>query len=206
MISRFCSSLWVDFNSSFQISIIHDNFDLGSILGPKVTVETLSTGPEKLKFSKCYISNQISGEAYLWLLWILYGLIFSQNTPQSYLFMNQSDFMLFLGLWFWSIQALPNFARSFPNFGILFPNSPNVYKKAIQGIFNSRNLFFSLTLNLPLDSSPCFNTENNEFHKKTLSNLVFGDDFTSTRTTWMYHDLFYVLISKFQSKEVNIMF
>ena len=46
-----------------------------------------------------------------------------------------------------------------------------------------KNLFFNLILNLPLDSSPCFDIKINEFHKKTFSNLVFGDEFSSTVTT-----------------------
>ena len=121
------------------------------------------------------------------------------------LFMTQFDFKSFLRLWVRSVQASPNFVRSFTNSWVLSPNYPNVYMKYIQGIFNPINLCFSLILNLPLDSSPCFNTKNNEFQKKTFSSIVFGDDFTSTGTTWMYHDFFYVLRSKFQSKEVNIM-
>ena len=171
-----------------------------------MTIETLSPGPEKPKFSKCSVSNQILGEGYLWLLWVLYGLIFSINTSQIYLFMTQVDFMLFLKLWVWSIQTLPNPVRCFPNPGILFPNSPNIYRQDIHSIFNPTNLFFSLILNLPLDSSPCFNMKINEFHKKSFSNLVFGDDFDSTRTIWMYHDLFHVLYRKNQSKEGKMMF
>ena len=97
--------------------------------------------------------------------------------------MTQVDFNLFLRLCIRSIQDLPNPVRSFPNLGVLSPSSPNIYRKYIQVISNLINLFFSIILNLPLDSSPCFNTENNEFHKKTFSNLVFGDDFTSIITT-----------------------
>ena len=43
------------------------------------------------------------------------------------------------------------------------------------------------------------------FIRKLFSNLIFGDDFTSTGSIWMYHDFFYVLRSKLQSKEVKIM-
>ena len=48
-------------------------------------------------------------------------------------------------------------------------------------------------------------TKNNVFHKKKKIDLVFGEDFPFIVTIWMYHDLFYVLGTKFQSKEVNIM-
>lgn len=181
------------------------NFSIGSILGPEVTIRTLSPRAEKLKFSKCSISNQISREVYLWLLWVLYGLIFSWNTWKFDLVMTQVDFKLFLRLWVWLIQASPNSIRCFTNPWVFSPNSPNIYRQSIQGNFNPINHFFRLILNLPLDSSLCFNMKNNEFQKKTCSNLVFGDDFTSTRTKWMYHDFFYVLRLKFQSKKVNIM-
>ena len=93
----------------------------------------------------------------------------------------------------------------FHQFWGFVPKLSYVYRKYIQGIFNPRNLFFSLFLNLPLNSSPCFNMKNNEFHKKTCSNLVFGDDFTSAGTKWVYHNFFYVLRLKCQSKEVKIM-
>ena len=91
----FFSSLRLDDNSTFQISRIHDNFSLEPILGQDVVVGTLSPGAEKPKFSKCSVLNQILGEGYLWLVWVLYGIILSRNTPQSYLFMTQVDFMLF---------------------------------------------------------------------------------------------------------------
>ena len=120
--------------------------------------------------------------------------LFSKETPHKVVFfMTQVDFMFFLRLWVWSIQALPNPIRCFPNPWILFPNSPNMYRKYIQGIYNLTNLFFRLILNLPLDSSPCFNMKINEFHKKTFSKLVFGYNFASTIKIWMYHDLFHVL-------------
>jgi hypothetical protein len=63
-----------------------------------VTGGTLSPGPKKPKFSKCSISNQILGEGYLWLVWVLYGIILSRNTSKSDLFMDQVDFMFFLRL------------------------------------------------------------------------------------------------------------
>ena len=65
MIFGFCSSLPVDDNSTLKILIIHENFSLGPILGLEVTIGTLSLGAKKLKFSKCFVSNQISGEGYL---------------------------------------------------------------------------------------------------------------------------------------------
>jgi hypothetical protein len=119
--------------------------------------------------------------------------------------MTQVDFMLFLKLRVWSIQAPPNHVRCFPNPRILFLFYPNIYMKSNQIILNLRNHFFSLILNLTLDSSPCFNMKIIEFHKKTFSNLVFGDEFDYNITIGMYHDLFNVLETKFQSKEINIM-
>ena len=96
--------------------------------------------------------------------------------------MTQVDFKLSLDFESGRFKLLPILLDP-SNCWVLFPNSPNVYRKATWVIFNPRNHFFSLILNLPLDSSPCFNVENNEFHKKTFSNLVFGDDFTYTGTT-----------------------
>ena len=80
-----------------------------------------------------------------------------------------------------------------------------MYRKANKAIYNLKNHIFSLILNLPLDSSPCSNMKTNEFHKRSFSNLVFGDEFASTETIWMYHDLFHVLETKFKSKEVKNM-
>ena len=151
----FCSFIRVDDNSTFQISIIHDNFSIGPILGLEVTIRTLSPRLEKLKFSKCSISNQISGECYLWIMDIL-CLFFSWKTLQVYLIMTQVDFKLFLRLWVQSIQASPNYVRYFSNSWVLSPNYPNVYRKAIQGFYNSTKKKFSLILNLPLDSPPWF--------------------------------------------------
>ena len=155
--------------------------------------ETLSLRLEKPKFSKCFVSNQILGEGYLWLVWERYGIISLGNTPQIYLFMTQGDFMLFLRLWVRSIQALCNPIRCFPNDGILFLISPNLYRKYNKRIFNPRNHFFSLIFNPPIDSSPWISRKNNEFHKKTFSNLVFGDEFDPTMPIGMCHDLFHVL-------------
>ena len=84
--------------------------------------------------TRCFVSNQISAESYLWILFIWYALIFSRNTPKSDLFMTQVDFMLFLRLWVWSIQALPNLVWCFPNSGILLLSSPNMYRKANKSI------------------------------------------------------------------------
>jgi hypothetical protein len=66
-------------------------------------------------------------------------------------------------------------------------------------------MYLCLIKNLPIDTSPHFNTENNVFYKKFFSNLAFGDDFACTKIIWMYHDLFYVLVTKLKSKEVSIM-
>ena len=119
--------------------------------------------------------------------------------------MTQVGFISFLGLRVQSIQALPNPIRCFPNSRILFLNSPNMYRKDNKIIYNPKNHISNLILNLPLDSSPCFNMKINEFHKKTFSNLVFGYYFTYTITIWMYHDFFHVLETKFKSKEVKNM-
>jgi hypothetical protein len=86
----------MDPNSTFQISKVSDNFSLDPFRAQDVTGKTLSPRPEKPKFSKCSVSNQISGEGCICLLLVLYGLIKSRKTPQSYLFMTQVDFMLFL--------------------------------------------------------------------------------------------------------------
>ena len=77
--------------------------------------------------------------------------------------------------------------------------------KANKIIENIRNHFFSLILNLPIDSSPQFSRKNNEFHKKFFSNIVIGDDINPTMTIGIYYELFHVLQTKFHSKEVNIM-
>ena len=118
------------------------------------------------------VLNQITGEGYLWLVWVLYGLIFKIKNQKSDLIMTQVDLMLFLSLWVQSIQALPNTIRCFPNPGILFPNSPNMYRKYNKIIYNSRNDIFSLILNLLIDSSPWFSRKNKVFQGKTFSNLV----------------------------------
>ena len=52
-------------NSHFQISIIQDNFSLDPIPGQEVTGGTMNRGPEKPKFSKCFVSNKISRESYI---------------------------------------------------------------------------------------------------------------------------------------------
>ena len=80
-----------------------------------------------------------------------------------------------------------------------------MYRNANQIIYNMRNHIFSLMLNLILDSSPCSNMKTNEFHMKTFSNLVLGDDFASIVTIWIYHDFFHVLETKLKSKEVKNM-
>lgn len=125
--------------------------------------------------------------------------------PKKLFIHDSSWFQAFFRLWVSLIQASPNYVRSFTNCWVLSPNSPNVYRKSIKDNLNPINLSLSLILNLPLDQSPCFNTENNKSHKKTSSNLIFGYDFDSTGTIWMYHDFVNVLETKFKSKEVNIM-
>jgi hypothetical protein len=55
----------LDANSNLQISRIHDNFYLRPILGQEEIVGTLSPRPEKPKYLKCSVLNQISGEGYL---------------------------------------------------------------------------------------------------------------------------------------------
>ena len=182
----------MDSNKNLQISKIHYNFSLEPILGQEVTCGTVNAGPEKPKFLKCSVLNQISGEGYLWPIWVLCGLISSINTSKSVLFMTQVDFMPFLRLWVWSIQALPNHVRCFPNYGILFLISSNMYSKDNKSIYNPRNYIFSLILNLLIDSSPWFSRKNKVFQCKTFSNLVFGDDFTFYGARWLSYDFLFV--------------
>ena len=160
MIFGVCSYIRLDSNSTFQILRIHEKFSLEPILGQEVTSKTLSLGPEKPKILKYFVSNQILEEVYLWLVWVLYGLICSRNTPQCDLFMTQVDFMLFLKLWVWSIQALPNPVWYFPNYGTLFLKPSNIYRKDNKSIYNLISHIFSLILNLPIDSSPWFSKKN----------------------------------------------
>ena len=89
--------------------------------------------------------------------------------------MTQVDFMFFLRLWVWSIQALPNPVRCFPNSGILFLITQNIYRKANKIILNLRNHLFSLILNLPIDSSPWFSRKSNKFHKKKFSKFFVSN-------------------------------
>ena len=193
-------------SSTFQISKIHDNFSLDPFHAQEVKGGTLSPTPEKPKFSRCSISNQISGEGCICLVWVCYDIISSRNTPQCDLFMTQVDFMFFLGFWVQTIQALLNPGGCFPNSRILFLIPPNVCGKAKKRIQNTRNHILSLIFHLPIDSSPWFSRKNKVFESKTFSNLVFGDEFVSNLTIWIYHDLFHVLETKFQSQEVRMMF
>ena len=156
-----------------------------------MTGGTPSLGLEKPKFSKCSVSNQILGEGYICLVWVLYGLISSRNTPKIDLFMTQVDFMLFLRFSVRSIQALPNPVRCFPNSKILFLIPPNMYRKDNKIIYNPRNHIFSLILYLPIDSSPWFSKKNKVFQSKTFSNLVFGDDFFYG-ARWLCYDSLFV--------------
>jgi hypothetical protein len=61
-ISRFCSSLLVDCISTLQFTQIHDNFSLELFQAQEVNRRKSEFGARKLKFSKCFVSNQISGE------------------------------------------------------------------------------------------------------------------------------------------------
>ena len=70
--------------------------------------------------------------------------------------------------------------------------------------FNPRNHFFSLILNLPIDSSPLFSNKNS-VSMKNFFKLSFGYEFDPTMIVGMYHDFFHVLETKFQSKEVKMM-
>ena len=157
-----------------------------------MTGGTLSPRPEKTKFSKYSVSNQISGEGCILILWVLYGLISSLNTPKNDLFMTQVDFMLFFRFWVWSIQALPNLVRCFPNFGIMFLTPTNVCGKDKKRIHNPINYIFSLIRNLPIDSSPWYSRKNNVFQCKTFSNLVFGDDFAFYWDGWFSYESLFV--------------
>ena len=134
---------------------------------------TLSPGPEKPKFSKYSLSNQILGEGYICLVCVLYGIISSRNTPQSDVFKTQIDFMLFLRFLVQSIKALPNHVRCSPNSRILFLITPNMYIKYKIIIYNPINIILCLIFNLPINSSPWFSKKNKVFQCKTFSNLVF---------------------------------
>ena len=90
MIFGFCSSIQMDYILDVKISKIHENFSLEPILGQEVTGETLRRGPEKQKKSKFFVSNQILGEVYLFLVWVLCDLIFSRNTPQFFFIHDSS--------------------------------------------------------------------------------------------------------------------
>ena len=167
-ISGFCSSHQMDTKKTFQISIINDNFSLGSILGPEVIVGTLSLGSKKLKISKYSILGENSEECFLYLLWTLYGIIFFKIIPQTNLFMIQVDFKPLPRFQVRSIQALPNSIKPFLIFRVLFPNSPNIHRKYIQDILNPINISLSLTMHFPIDSSPCFFKENKVFFKENF--------------------------------------
>ena len=143
----------------------------------------MSPGPEKLKIWKCSVSIQISGEGWLWLVKVLHGLISSINLLYTDLFMIQVKKMFFLESWVRTIQAPPNSVWWPPNSWSLTLFPPNMYGKPIKVFLNKINHFFSLFMNLLLK----------QFHKKTFSNLVFGDEFDSNMTIGMYHDLFHVL-------------
>ena len=144
---------------------MHENCSVEPFQAQEVTIETLSQGPKKPKFSKCFVLNQISGECCIWLVKVLHGRISSRILSQSDLFMTQVDYMLFLKFWVRSIQTLPNSVRWLPNFGILFLTPPNMSGKAIKSIHNSTNNFYSLILHLPVDSSPWVTRKNIEFHE-----------------------------------------
>jgi hypothetical protein len=76
---------------------MHDIFSLVSILGPKVTIGSLSLWFGKLKISKCLVLDQIPDEClvldqipdecYLCLLLKLCGIILFIIFPQTNLFM-----------------------------------------------------------------------------------------------------------------------
>ena len=55
----------MDPNQTFQISKIRDNFSLDPFQAQEAAGKTLSLGPEKPKFSKCFVLNQILGEGYI---------------------------------------------------------------------------------------------------------------------------------------------
>ena len=57
-----------------KFSKIDDNFSVDSFRAQEVKGETLSPGPEKPKFSKCSISNQILGEGDICIVWVCYGI------------------------------------------------------------------------------------------------------------------------------------
>ena len=91
-----------------------------------------------------------------------------------------------------SMQVIPDPVKPFLIFWVLSPNSHNIHRITIHDILNPRNLYFYLIKNLPNDSSPYFNKENNVFIRKLFSNLVFGDDFAFNGIISMSRDLFFV--------------
>ena len=133
---------------------------------------TLSLGLEKPKFTKFFVSNQILGEVYICIVWVWNGLIKLINTTQSYLFMTQVYFMLFLKFWVRSIQALPNPVRCFPHSRTVFLITPNMYGKYNEIIYNTSNHIWSLILYLPIDSSTWFSKKNKVFQSKTFSYIL----------------------------------
>ena len=164
MIFGFCSSLLLECISTLKISKIHKNWSLESFQSPEVNIPKSEPGARKLKISKCSISNQISGEGWLWLLKVLNCLISSRNLLKNYLFMIQVKNMLFFEFWVWTIQAPPNSIRWPPNSGSLTIFHPNMSGKPTKVIQNKINHFFSLIFHLPVNSSLWFTRKNNEFH------------------------------------------
>ena len=115
-----------------------------------------------------------------------------------YLSMIQVNFKPLLRFWVRLIQALPNSVKPFLIFWVLFPNSPNIHRIIYLGNFKSNKCFFMSYYESPNWLISMFYKENRVFNKKTFSNLVSGDDFTSTRTIWMYHDHFLCFRNKIE--------
>ena len=113
-------------------------------------------------FKVLHFKPNFRGRLYMYSMGMKWTNLINKN-PQSYLFMTQMDFFLFLRFWVQSIQALPNLVICFPNSGILFLITPNMNRKDNKIIYNPRNHIFSLILYVPIDSSPWLSKKNKVF-------------------------------------------
>ena len=159
----FCLSLLVESISTWKIDKIHENCSLDPFQAQEVIDGNLSPEPEKLKISKCSVSNQSSGEGWLWLIKVCYGLISPRKLLQTYIFMIQVKNIIFLESWVRIIQAPPNSVQWSTNSGSLILVSPNMSRKHRKCFHQSWKHCISLILLLLIDSSPCFWMKNKCF-------------------------------------------
>ena len=165
------------------------------------------TEPEarKLKISKCSVSNQISGEGCIWLEKVLNSLISSRDPSQMELFMTQVMYMLFLEFWVWWIEALPNSVWWIPNSWILFLISYSMSGKPRKCTHQSRNNF-SVSFFISPSIHSMIYKEKQWVSQVNFFKLSFGDEFDCNGRMWIHLDLFHVCETKFQSREVRMMF